>query len=100
MNIMMDATGGAAAPERTTAAHNQRRHSTAPAAAHRVAQGTTVNNDSGIANADSRTISDNPALSYYSITSNAGDGTDGQRFTINVSDNDYEIGRASCRERV
>ncbi|WP_298048207.1 WG repeat-containing protein [uncultured Cardiobacterium sp.] len=88
MNIMMDATGGAAAPERTTAAHNQRRHSAAPAAAHRVAQGATVNTDSGIANAGSRTISDNPALSYYGMTGNAGGGTGRQRFTIiNVSDN-------------
>lgn len=89
MNIMMDATGGAAAPERTTAANNQRRNSAAPAAAHRVAQGATVNigGDSSIANADSRTISDNPALSYYGMSGNAGGGTGGQRFTINVSAN-------------
>ena len=85
MNIMMDATGGAAVPERVTASlHKERAAPTS--AAHRAPHGTTTGgNNSSTTSADSsgNSIVDNPALSYYGL--NGSSSANRQNLTLKAA---------------
>ena len=91
LNIMMDATNGAPAAERTTA-NLHKEHGTPGTAARQTPRGRTAGGNAVAGNGSHNTgtagSGDNPALSYYGMNGNSGGSNSGQHLVITGNSTD------------